>query len=115
MPHLQLDHSPELSPEPLLKILTDEFCKIQTIDPAAVKSYSRAVTGFQPGYQAPQRFIHLTVCVLEGRAPEILEEISERLYKKGQDALKGNLPFPISWTLEIREMTAHTYRKGTIG
>ncbi|MFM9873910.1 MAG: hypothetical protein ACKVQS_10660 [Fimbriimonadaceae bacterium] len=115
MPHLQIDHYPNFPTKNLLKLLVEELCKIETIDPAAVKAYSRLADQFEPGYMAPNGFVHLTICVLEGRNQEVLERMSDQLYKIGSDFIKENTKSPVSWTLDIREMTRHTYKKGTVG
>jgi 5-carboxymethyl-2-hydroxymuconate isomerase len=115
MPHLQLDHSTTISIKPLLELLTEEFCQIKTIDPASVKSYSRTAEHFNPGNGAPNQFIHLTACLLEGRNPETLKEISHRLYALGSEYIERYADSPVSWTLEIREMNHPTYRKSTVG
>ncbi|ARU42453.1 hypothetical protein CCB80_15365 [Armatimonadetes bacterium Uphvl-Ar1] len=115
MPHLQLDHSTTVSIKPLLELLTEEFCQIKTIDPASVKSYSRPAEHYIPGNSAPTQFIHLAVCLLEGRNPDTLQEISDRLYAIGTEYIESHAQLPVSWTLEIREMNHPTYRKSTTG
>ncbi len=114
MPHLQIDHYPNFPSKQLLKLLVEEFCRIETIDPAAVKAYARLADEFEPGYQAPNGFVHLTICVLAGRNQEVLEKMSDQLYPIGEKFLTENLKSPVSWTLEIREMTRHTYKKSTV-
>ncbi len=114
MPHLQLDHYPNFPSHELLKLLVEEFCKIETVDPAAVKAYSRLADQFVPGYLAPKGFVHLSICVLEGRSPEILDQMSEQLYEIGKNYILQNTKIPVSWTLEIREMNRHSYKKGTV-
>jgi len=115
MPHIQIDHYPNFDSRKLLKLLVEEFCKIETIDPAAVKAYARLADEFEPGYQAPHGFVHLTICVLAGRNQEVLEKMSNQLYAVGEEFLKEATAIPVSWTLEIREMTRHTYKKSTVG
>jgi 5-carboxymethyl-2-hydroxymuconate isomerase len=115
MPHLQIDHYPNFESKKLLQLLVEEFCKIETVDPAAVKAYARLADQFEPGHHAPAGFVHLTICVLEGRNKEVLEKMSDRLYAIGKTYLQNNQKSPVSWTLEIREMTRHTYKKGTVG
>lgn len=115
MPHLQIACYPQFNLEPLADALVTEFCQIETVDPASVKAYFQHSEWFVGGEGAPRGFVHLTICVLSGRSPEILRSMSERLYQVGELLLAGQLAEPVSWTVEVREMDRDTYRKGVIG
>ncbi|MCB0826537.1 MAG: hypothetical protein KDC26_10135 [Armatimonadetes bacterium] len=114
MPHLQIECCPKFNLGPLTDALVTEFCKIETVEPASVKAYYRYSEWFVGGEGAPNGFVHLTICVLSGRSPEILKSMSDRLYEVGIQHLAGQVLEPISWTVEVREMDRDTYRKGVV-
>ncbi|MBX3107853.1 MAG: hypothetical protein KF743_01600 [Fimbriimonadaceae bacterium] len=114
MPHIQVDHSPDFDPSPLLPLLTTELSAIESVDPAAVKAYCRPAAAFSPGTGAPKGFIHLSVCVLAGRPGSVLAQMADRLDSVARTYLAGRVPYPMSLTLEIREMDPQTYRKGAV-
>ncbi|MBS1723624.1 MAG: hypothetical protein JSS66_11790 [Armatimonadetes bacterium] len=83
-----------------------------TIDPAAVKGYLRVSPVWATGEGAPDGFIHLTVCVLAGRPPELLSAVSDRLYSQALDLFRPALDQGVAKvTLELREMIPEVYRK----
>lgn len=113
MPHLQIEASQRLAEaveiHSLLQNLVHEFCRHETIDPRSVKAYARVDQNWVMGDGAPAEFIHLTVCVLAGRAPSLLGRISDSLYEVLQS--QTQTAFEVSRTLEIRQMDPATYRK----
>ncbi|QYK52005.1 MAG: hypothetical protein KF824_06995 [Fimbriimonadaceae bacterium] len=118
MPHLQIDYSPgvpqQIDLQAFLKELCEEFSSYESVEPKALKCYARPASHYQPGLGAPEDFIHLTVCLLEGRSASLLGQMSQGLYSVGQNHLKTS-SLRCSWTLEIRQMSLPTYQKGTIG
>ncbi|MBS1716050.1 MAG: hypothetical protein JST30_17115 [Armatimonadetes bacterium] len=115
MPHLQLELSEGLlsrvAVDDLLKSLADGLALRETVDPAAVKAYARVAAHWAMGQGAPESFVHLTVCVLEGRTPEWESETSDVLYGLLAAGL-GPVAATASVTLEFRRMERRTYRKG---
>jgi len=118
MPHLQLDYSPGVSEsvdlQQFLLELSTEFSTYATVEPTALKCYARPASHYQPGLGAPDEFIHLSVCVLEGRSASLLGQMSQGLYSVGLRHLK-TCRLRCSWTLEIRQMSLPSYQKGTVG
>ena len=116
MPHLQLDVS-GLIPETCclqsaLDRLVNEFCRFDTIFPNSVKAYARIADYWSMGEGAPPNFIHLTICVLAGRAPSLLHQISDSLHLCLRQIFHKVLEMEgASVTLEIRQMESETYRK----
>ena len=119
MPHLQLELSRDLAAncpvDDILQALVDELAGRVTVDPKSVKAYARIADQWAMGPGAPAGFVHLTVCVLEGRTREWESETSDALYRLMTERL-GTLANGASVTLELRRMEAATYRKaGTAG
>jgi len=114
MPHLQVEFSRDLSTkirtEKLLKALVAALSERETVDPRAVKAYARCADHWAMGDGAPPGFLHVTVCVLEGRSEEWESQTADHLYtvllKELEEAALG-----ASVTLEFRRMEARTYRK----
>lgn len=116
MPHLQLEVSANIADrnrlDKILAELTEVFSEQETVDPKAVKAYARIAEHWAMGEGAPSQFIHLTVCILAGRTPDHLSQISDRLYHQMKVCFQESTAFgTASLTLEIREMNPAYYRK----
>lgn len=118
MPHLQLEldsgSAARLDVAAVLRGLVAELSDIETVDPSAVKAYARKADRWAMGRGAPEGFIHLTVAVLDGRGPDVLSQMADRLYACLQTACGPALgDGTVSLTLEVREMARATYRKSS--
>lgn len=116
MPHLQLELSANVAPlvnlSEILADLTSHFCEFETIDPLSVKSYVRVSEVYQTGPGAPTGFVHLTICVLEGRPSDLLSRMSDSLFSRLQTHFHPYLSSrKVGVTLELRQMASATYRK----
>jgi len=116
MPHLQLEMSRGVREyDQRNKILGDlvrTFCEFETIEPKAVKGYLRIAEAWTMGLGAPPNFVHLTVCVLDGRDPALLSQISDGLYSQMKTAFRESMADgAVGLTLEVREMNPAYYRK----
>lgn len=110
MPHLILESSPDAvqDGERLLRHLVDTLCECETIDPKSVKGRWIVPQAWLLGTGGPSRFVHVTVCLLEGRPESLRSAISDRIYA----ALREHAPTEdCAITLELREMAPATYRK----
>ncbi len=116
VPHLQLDLSQSaeahLAVPTLLAELVQEFAACPTIEASGIKAYARTSREFHFGAGGPEAFVHLCVCILDGRPVEVLEEISDRLYETLKASCKELIKHAdASVTLEVREMPRWTYHK----
>jgi 5-carboxymethyl-2-hydroxymuconate isomerase len=96
----------------VLSDLVDELCQQPTIDPTAVKAYARVVDTWAMGPGAARSFVHLTLCLLDGRGASLRAQMADALYRRLQ-ALCGTAAAKVgaSLTLEVRQMDSETYRK----
>ncbi len=118
MPHLQLELSRDVAGDTdlgaCLADLIEAFATIPTVDPASIKAYVRVAETWSVGRGHPPGFIHLTVCVLEGRPADLLSEMAAVLHGRLLVAFRGTVDAGrAGLTCEIREMAASTYRKTT--
>ena len=116
MPHLQLETTHNIAARfPLAKILqelVDSFSNFETVDPRAVKGYLRRSDIWIMGAGAPDDFAHLTVCILAGRDPAHLSQISDALYSQMKSCFQESMASgTVGLTLEVREMNPAYYRK----
>ncbi len=116
MPHLQLEFSSNVAPlidvEGVLNELVDELAGFDTVESRAIKAYARVCESWAMGSGAKEGFIHLTLCVLDGRDPSLLAQMADGLYHRLRTAChqawesgKAGL------TVEVRQMDRATYRK----
>lgn len=113
MPHLQLTLTRNLladvPAEKLLSDLVTALSTFDTVDPAAVKAYVTVPELYVSGPGTTGEGAHLTVCLMEGRETSLLEAIADRLF----EILRREYPVSrADVTVEIREMTKATYRRG---
>ncbi|MCW5939772.1 MAG: hypothetical protein KF884_00390 [Fimbriimonadaceae bacterium] len=96
----------------VLRGLVDELCDQPSIDPKAVKAYVRVADEWATGPGAPTAFVHLTLCLLDGRGASLRVQMADALYRRLQ-ALCGTVAAKVgaSLTLEVRQMDPETYRK----
>ncbi len=116
MPHLQLEVSRDIADatniSEILKELVARFSEIETIDPRAVKAYVRIAEIWLTGDPERPSFVHLTICVLDGRAPSLLSQISDSLHQSLCNSFFQVLEkIPALVTLELRQMNRQDYRK----
>ena len=97
----------------VLQGLVEELSDVESVDPRSLKAYAHVVDHWSMGAGAPTGFIHLTVCVLEGRSSDLLSHMADRLFLRLQ-GLCGRVASPAAVTLEVRQMAPSTYRKGAL-
>lgn len=116
MPHLQLELSSNaaqsLDVPAVLQALVAEFSTCPSIEAKNVKAYARIAENYAMGEAAPPGFVHLTVCVLDGRDEETLEAISDRMFETLMARCAAIINDNCAGvTLELREMPRWTYHK----
>lgn len=116
MPHLHLTTSADLVENvdlpDILEALVAEFSQIESVKPEAIKAYHTLQNTWVMAKGAPPGFAHLEVKLLSGRSPELLQEVSDRLYVELRKRFAGSLESrEVSLTLEVTEMNSATYRK----
>ena len=116
MPHIHLQTTANLiestSIEEILEKLVAEFCAIETVNPIAVKAYHSLSSVWVMGEGAEPGFASCTISVLEGRPEEVRVKMANRMYASLVSAVSQSKEAgEVNLTLEIREMTAATYRK----
>lgn len=116
MPHLQIEVSAGLARSRDLKEVARELARelsdCPTIDPAAVKAYVRVAESYATGEGARPEFVHVTACLLDGRAEETLALIADRLAEALDRLFAEALADGTAGrTVEVRQMARATYRK----
>jgi 5-carboxymethyl-2-hydroxymuconate isomerase len=108
MPHLILEHTPlDIDVPALLQELHAVFSRLPTINPLDVKTRNTTHHHWilPPTVTA---FIHLDVCLLEGRSQALLKDIGDTLY----GVLKKAIPRKdCNITLRLIEMPKTLYWK----
>jgi 5-carboxymethyl-2-hydroxymuconate isomerase len=116
MPHLQIEVSAGLARSTDLRkmaqVLADELSGCPTIDPSAVKAYVRVAEVYATGEGARPEFVHVTVCLLDGRDEEALSLIADRLAAALDHLFAAALADGTAGrTVEVRQMARAAYRK----
>lgn len=116
MPHLILEVSKGIAHvgdlDDLLERLVTSFSQFPSVDPPSVKARAQVYAYWTSGMGAPPNFVHLTVCVLDGRPSSLLGEMADALYQILRDSYHAEVSRnEVSLTLEVRQMNRETYRK----
>jgi 5-carboxymethyl-2-hydroxymuconate isomerase len=106
MPHIVIEHSEKLDIDDLMQELQKLVCEFGLFNPSAVKSRAIAFREYilADGYVD---FVHVTISILEGRELPALERLADKSFVKMQQHLTDKVKI----SLDIREMSAATYRK----
>jgi 5-carboxymethyl-2-hydroxymuconate isomerase len=120
VPHLVLELSANVPDEPdfdrVLKRLHDAMTTAGPFDLAKVKSRVVRRERFRAADGAPDRaFVHLSVAVLAGREPEVLQATAAALLAVLEDSFpRARAERLCDITLEVREMKRELYFKATL-
>ena len=118
MPHIHLETTadlPENADVPdILEALAATLSAQESVKPATVKAYHTLRSVWAVGEGAPEGFAHLTLGLLSGRSPELRRTISEAAMATLRERFAASLEAKeVALTLEVREMDASTYLRGT--
>lgn len=108
MPHLVIEHSPEIADDmpALCQAVFDAACGCTTFpDPKAVKVRSRLCSNHTGG--TGDGFAHTTVRMLAGRTDDLKSEVTAAVLAAMQTAL----PTTASLTVEVVDMHVASYAK----
>lgn len=116
MPHLQLHTSPDLIENvdiaDLLADLCRTFCEFESIEAKAVKAYHTMHSNWSMGAAQPSGFAHLTILLLEGRSPELIESLGAKMHAEMKRLFAQSVALgEIIPTVELREMPKSRYWK----
>ncbi|TKZ17398.1 5-carboxymethyl-2-hydroxymuconate isomerase [Shimia litoralis] len=115
MPHLVLEHSPDLTHSHDLNAVSKALFKaacespVFIANPDAVKVRTICCENHQSA-TTPNTFAHLTVRLLSGREPEAKAQLAQSLL----DIMDAHLPDVGSLSVEPVDMDRATYRKRTL-
>lgn len=99
----------------MLKDFVERFSQFESIDPGSVKARFYESEHFALGEGAGDAYIHLSIWVLEGRSPELLEQISRGMNQLLHTMLSSREKAQhISVTLEVRQMEKANYFKSQL-
>ena len=116
MPHLIFDSSPGLLSNSVKQDLLDQcvvhFSQFETIEAKNVKARFFESSCFSMGEGAGDSYLHLTISVIEGRSPEVLDHLGRGMHQflitllaSAKNAQQTNI------TLELRQMAQASYYK----
>ncbi len=116
MPHLHLETTPGLVEEgetdAILGRLVARLGTYPTIAVRGVKAYRTVYPEYAIGDGGPDGFVHLTVAILDGRAPSLVADMADGMYAELKACFRGSLDASrAKATMELREMASATYRK----
>lgn len=116
MPHILLETSADVIENDripdILEALVATLAGLESVDPAAIKSYHGLRANWAMGDGAPQGFVHCEVRVLTGRSEALRAAMADALVSRLEQMVSESLSNgEISLTLEVREMERATYRK----
>lgn len=122
MPHIIIEHSDNIAPQPIIAI-AKEIKKIMAaitegnFDPDQCKMRSMSYANYQVGnYEDRATFIHVSIKILSQRPLEIRQKLADQVYnmvyESYQKLKKHESRCDIS--VDIIEMQRETYRKITI-
>lgn len=110
MPHIVVEYSKNLADKlhesQLLQQLHRVTVESELFSPEAVKSRGIAFSDYVLPH-GHDRFVHVTVSILEGRTVEQRAGLSDALFTLA----RGLLPVEVMLSVNIHEMDAETYRK----
>lgn len=114
MPHIHVRLSKEIAAkvdgEEVLRSLVETLSQLETIRPESVKAYLSVHDAYAVGQGHPPELAHCTVAILDGRPPEIRQQIADRMYESFR-SLIAQAQTDVGITLEVREMAKEQYRK----
>jgi 5-carboxymethyl-2-hydroxymuconate isomerase len=117
MPHIILDHAAPVAERidlpKLLKDLTHALAGIETFDIAAIKARAVPLQIYSVSGKEPDSlFAHLSINIMEGRTPAVLEQMREKLFAVLQNGIAaGYSAGQCSLSQEVREMDKNLYKK----
>lgn len=106
MPHIIIEHPEkstlELNLNKLSKTLHNKLATFETITKSAIKTRTIAVNNvYVGGDETPNKFIHITLLLLEGRPQKLKEKIVKELFETATQ-LVSNTDYII--TVETRDL-----------
>ncbi len=116
MPHIHLRTSANLTENmdipDILVALSAELCRHDTIKPESVRAYHSLHTNWITDERAPEGFAHVTLSLVTGRSPELLQHMGEAMFRKMKELFSNSLESnEVRVTFELREMTREMYWK----
>ncbi|RYG31563.1 hypothetical protein EON81_22605 [bacterium] len=116
VPHIHLQTTADLHENgdipQILAVLTETLSTMETVSPAAVKAYHTLRSNWVVGEGHPEGFAHVEIAVLTGRPEELRAKIADAMFAVLKEAFVTSLEnSDVAVSLEVREMTAATYRK----
>lgn len=116
MPHIHLSTSADLVENvdipDILRVLVEELCRQETIEPNAVKAYHSLMHTWVMGEGAPNGFAHCEIRILTGRAPDVRKRIADAMFRRLRSCFRATIEAnEAALTLELREMDRETYQK----
>lgn len=110
MPHLVIEYSASIAPEPDLHAMMSALCDAASgtgvVRRADLKLRAVPYTVFQLN-DGSRSFVHLTLSLLEGRAPDQKEALAVAC----RTALVQTCPQADAISVDIRDMDARAYKK----
>lgn len=117
MPHIILDHAAPVAERvdlpKLLKDLTHALAGIETFDIAAIKARAVPLQVYSVAGKEPDAlFAHLSINIMEGRTPAVLEAVRDTLFAVLQKGIAaGYSTAECAISQEVREMDKNLYKK----
>jgi 5-carboxymethyl-2-hydroxymuconate isomerase len=117
MPHIILDVAAPVAERvdlpKLLKDLTHALAGIETFDIALIKARAVPLQVYSVAGQEPAAlFAHLSINIMEGRTPAILDAVRDTLFAILQNGIRaGYSAEQCAISQEVREMDNHLYKK----
>jgi 5-carboxymethyl-2-hydroxymuconate isomerase len=109
MPHIIVEYSDNLSDANIPTLLRSLHGALaaQGVDESRIKTRGQKLENYVIGTKGPDaRMVHITLLLLEGRAPEVKKQLGQALY----DVLKMQMADDkTALTLEVRDMAKDTY------
>lgn len=116
MPHIHLETTADL-PEngavpDILEALVLALTGVETVDSATVKAYHTLRSNWYVGEGHPAGFAHVTLRILEGRAPELRRKMAETLFAVLKEQFAESLAVDeVKVSIEVVDMGRDTYLK----